>query len=91
MVPFAEIREIAAKRKGGEDILEKLLRDVTDNEALSQIPDSRVLAEMTKRIFSAGFVWRVIEVKWSGFEEAFLEFKPERLVFQPDEFWDALA
>ncbi|MCG8563303.1 MAG: DNA-3-methyladenine glycosylase I [Hyphomicrobiales bacterium] len=91
MVPFAEIREIAAKRKGGDEVLDSLLRAVPDNEALSQIPDSRILAEMTRRIFSAGFVWRVIEVKWPGFEEAFLEFKPERLVFQPDEYWDGLA
>ena len=31
---------------------------------------------MAKRIFSAGFVWSVIEKKWPGFEAAFLGFEP---------------
>jgi len=51
----------------------------------------RVLAEMTKRVFSAGFAWRVIETKWPGFEEAFLGFEPSRLAFEPDEFWHKLT
>ena len=46
---------------------------------------------MTKRVFSAGFAWSVIEAKWPGFEEAFLGFQPARLVFEPDEFWDRLT
>ena len=31
---------------------------------------------MTQRVFSAGFVWRVIRAKWDGFEEAFDHFDP---------------
>ena len=58
---------------------------------LAKLPDSQALAEMAKRIFSAGFVWRVIEAKWPGFEEAFLGFEPEKLNFRPDEFWEGLA
>jgi len=50
-----------------------------------------VLAEMTRRIFCSGFVWRVIEQKWPGFEAAFLGFDPARLAFEPDEFWDKLT
>jgi 3-methyladenine DNA glycosylase Tag len=46
---------------------------------------------MTKRVFSAGFAWSVIESKWPGFEAAFLGFEPSRLAFEPDEFWDDLA
>ena len=46
---------------------------------------------MAKRIFSAGFVWSVIEKKWPGFEAAFLGFEPARLLLQPDEFWEGLA
>jgi 3-methyladenine DNA glycosylase Tag len=53
--------------------------------------DDRILAEMTRRIFCAGFVWKIIEAKWPGFEEAFLEFDPALLLFQPDEFWEALT
>jgi len=42
-------------------------------------------------VFSAGFVWSVIDQKWPGFEEAFLGFNPKRLLFQPAEFWHDLA
>ena len=45
---------------------------------------------MTKRAFSAGFAWSVIESKWPGFEKAFLGFKPGPLSLKPDEFWDDL-
>jgi len=45
---------------------------------------------MTRRVFSAGFAWSVIENKWPGFETAFLGFKPGPLTLQPDEFWDTL-
>ena len=31
-----------------------------------------------------------IENKWPDFEKAFLGFKPAKLTFQPDEFWDGL-
>src|SRR5260370_29864944 len=46
---------------------------------------------MAARVFSAGFVWSVIDQKWPGFEEAFLEFNPKRLLFQPAEFWEKLT
>jgi 3-methyladenine DNA glycosylase Tag len=55
------------------------------------VPDSRFLSIMSERIFAAGFVWRVIEQKWPGFEEAFLGFEPKRLLFQPEDFWHDLA
>ncbi|TIP50612.1 MAG: DNA-3-methyladenine glycosylase I, partial [Mesorhizobium sp.] len=62
-----------------------------DNGAVAKIPDDRILSTMAERIFAAGFVWRVIEQKWPGFEEAFLGFEPKRLLFQPDDFWHELA
>ncbi len=91
MPAFKAIRVRAAKRKGGEKQLAALLPEVMPAAKLARIGDDRVLAEMTKRIFSAGFVWSVIEKKWPGFEEAFLGFAPTRLLAQPDEFWEALA
>lgn len=91
MPTFASIRARAAKRKGGEAALAALLPKVPAAAALTQLADDRVLAEMTKRIFSAGFVWRVIAKKWPGFEAAFLGFQPKRLLAKPDEFWEALA
>jgi 3-methyladenine DNA glycosylase Tag len=91
MVAFKTIRARAAKRKGGEKALESLLPKVASQKALAKIGDDRILAEMAKRVFSAGFVWSVIEQKWPGFEAAFLGFDPKRLNFQPDEFWEGLA
>ncbi|MBU8872632.1 DNA-3-methyladenine glycosylase I [Reyranella sp. MMS21-HV4-11] len=62
-----------------------------DNKALAKLSDDRVLAEMARRVFCAGFVWSVIDKKWPGFEEAFLGFNPKRLLFQPAEFWEKLT
>jgi 3-methyladenine DNA glycosylase Tag len=90
-VPFKRIRERAAKRKGGEKVLASLLPKKPNNKALARLGDDRVLSEMAARVFSAGFVWNVIDKKWPGFEEAFLEFNPKRLLFQPAEFWEKLA
>ncbi|CAI2934481.1 DNA-3-methyladenine glycosylase I [Aminobacter niigataensis] len=88
---FAKIRARAAERKGGEAVLESLLGPASDNAALAKITDDRILSTMAERVFAAGFVWRVIEQKWPGFEEAFLGFEPKRLLFQPDDFWHELA
>lgn len=91
MLAFEKIRARAAKRKGGDHVLASLLGPKPDNKAVAKIPDDRILSTMAERVFSAGFVWRVIEQKWPGFEEAFLGFEPKRLNFQPDEFWEGLA
>lgn len=91
MIPFAPIRARAAARKGGEQALQALLPQAHDPTALAAMADDRILAEMARRIFSAGFVWSVIEGKWPGFEAAFQGFDPHRLLFQPDEFWEGLC
>jgi 3-methyladenine DNA glycosylase Tag len=91
MIAFKTIRARAEKRKGGAEALARLMPPKPDPEALRKLRDDRVLAEMTKRVFSAGFAWSVIESKWPGFEEAFLGFAPARLAFEPDEFWDGLV
>lgn len=91
MTPFAQIRARAATRKGGEAVLATLLPRAPDRAALAALPDDRALAEMSRRIFSAGFVWSVIEAKWPGFEAAFGGFDPGRLLFEPDEFWERLC
>ena len=90
-VSFKSIRERAAKRKGGDKVLASLMPKKPDNKALASLGDDRVLSEMACRVFSAGFVWSVIDQKWPGFEEAFLEFNPKRLLFQPAEYWEKLA
>jgi 3-methyladenine DNA glycosylase Tag len=79
MPSFKTIRARAAKRKGGEAALAALLPKPVSTKALARIPDDRILSDMAKRIFSAGFARTVIEKKWPGFEAAFLGFAPKRL------------
>jgi len=87
---FKKIRARAEKRKGGAEAMARLLPPAPSPKALARLGDDRVLAEMARRVFSAGFAWSVIEAKWPGFEEAFLGFDPGRLTLEPDEYWDAL-
>ncbi len=89
-IPFKTILARAEKRKGGPKALEKLLPAKPNKKTLEKLADDRILAEMTQRVFSAGFSWSVIENKWPGFEKAFLGFVPANLVFQPDDFWHGL-
>ena len=89
-IPFKTIRSRAEKRKGGAKALNTLLPPKPDPKSLAKLGDDRVLAEMTRRAFCAGFAWSVIETKWPGFEKAFLKFQPGKLTLQPDEFWDGL-
>jgi 3-methyladenine DNA glycosylase Tag len=91
VTPFKTIRARAETRKGGAEALARLMPPKSDLRALSELRDDRALAEMTRRVFSAGFSWSVIEAKWSNFEEAFLGFAPSRLAFEPDEFWHRLT
>lgn len=79
MKSFQTIWKRAAKRKGGDAALEAEMPPIKTPARLRKIPDSRWLAEMSKRIFQAGFVWKVIENKWEGFETAFEGFDPGRL------------
>jgi 3-methyladenine DNA glycosylase Tag len=87
MKPFAEIVERAARRKGGEAALRQLLPGGLKSAAeLAAEPDDRYLAGMTRAIFKAGFVWKVIDSKWPGFEAAFWGFDIDRCMgMSPDD------
>ena len=89
-ITFRTILARAEKRKGGHGGLKKLLPAKPNVKALEKLGDDRILAEMSKRVFSAGFAWSVVESKWPGFERAFLGFQPAKLTFQPDDFWHEL-
>ncbi len=91
ILPFATIRARAEARKGGAAALAALLPAVPEAEVLRGKGDDRVLAEMTRCVFCAGFNWKVIAAKWAGFEAAFEGFDPAYLAFAPDEFWDRLT
>ncbi len=85
MQHFDEIYARAAARKGGEPELENLLATVRDRTDVSALSDADVLAEMTACVFRAGFVWRVITAKWSGFQAAFHDFDVTRCAMLSDE------
>jgi 3-methyladenine DNA glycosylase Tag len=91
MESFKTIYARAVKRHGGEKALEALLGKPKSAAALKRIPDDRWLAAMTMSVFQAGFVWRVIEAKWPGFEEAFAHFDPHRVAFFSGEDMGRLA
>ena len=54
-------------------------------QELADIPDDRWLSTMTRCVFQAGFVWKVIEAKWPGFEAAFDGFDPVTVSFYSDD------
>ncbi|MDO8290889.1 MAG: DNA-3-methyladenine glycosylase I [Parvibaculum sp.] len=91
MGSFKTIRARAVKRQGGEAALTVQLQKPKSAAALKKIPDDRWLAAMTKSVFQAGFVWKVIEAKWDGFEEAFDGFNPHRVAFYSGDDMGRLA
>ena len=91
MEKFATIYSRAAQRKGGENKLRLLLHSPKNRNELLNIDDSRVLAEMTKKIFQSGFVWRVVRQKWPNFEEVFWQFSIEKILLMPDEMMEKKA
>lgn len=90
MRSYDEIFDIAASRKGGATALNAMIDPALSPDVLAQIPEDRWLSQFTKSIFQAGFNWKVVENKWSGFETAFHGFDVNRCAFMHDEEFDAL-
>lgn len=90
MKTFREIHDRALARKGEADLNARLPKPATRAQ-LVNAADDRWVSAMAQRVFSAGFVWRVIEAKWPGFEAAFLGFDPIKLVMLPAPDIEALA
>jgi len=65
--------------------------DVRSTRALAQSKNDRWLAQMTRCIFQAGFVWRVVDHKWDDFEDVFFGFPPEKIVLLTPEQIDRFA
>ncbi len=80
MDTFKDIYQQACERKGGESELALLLPKVRSARALTKTGDDRYLSEMTRCVFQAGFVWRVVDKKWDDFEDVFFGFPPEKIV-----------
>ncbi|WP_303285538.1 DNA-3-methyladenine glycosylase I [Marinobacter sp. SS8-8] len=88
---FSRIHDQAINHKGGADALNALLPPVAGRDELEARGDDRYLAELTRCIFKAGFVWRVIENKWPDFEAAFEGFVPLYWQQVPPEVLETLA
>ena len=91
MESFDSIFQRAAERKGGEDVLLALLPKPKTSAALKRTKDGTYLAEMTKCVFRSGFVWKIIENKWPGFEEAFHHFDVATCAMMSDEEQETLS
>lgn len=91
MRTFDELFAIAAERKGGAAELESLLPKTASMAELKKISDDRWLADATKRIFQAGFNWKVVESMWPGFEAAFDGFDPNRCAMLNEDDFDRLV
>lgn len=91
MLEFSVIYKKAAARKGGSVALEALLPKPKTAAQLNRITDDRYLAEMTKCVFRSGFVWKIIENKWSGFETAFDRFDTGACAMLSDEDLEQLG
>ena len=76
----------AAVEKHGQAELDRRLPKPKSARSLTATADDRYLSAMAKCIFQAGFVWKVVENMWPGFEEVFLGFDPVDLVaLQPEQ------
>jgi 3-methyladenine DNA glycosylase Tag len=89
---FAGIYAAASARKGGDEALEALVAEHAPKSKaeIAAVPDDRILAMMTQRVFQAGFNWRVVANMWKGFEVAFHGFDPSWCGAMTEEEFDAL-
>ena len=91
MTSFEKLYQIAVSNYGSMLDLEAALPAPKTEEELEDIPDDRYLAMMTRCVFRAGFVWRVIDHKWNGFESSFVNFNPLAIAHFSDERLEELA
>jgi 3-methyladenine DNA glycosylase Tag len=88
---YKKLYQLACKNRGGVDQLEAILPRPKTTEQLVSQGDDRYLSMMTRCVFRAGFVWRVIDNKWPGFEQAFANFNPLAIAHYSDEKLEELA
>ncbi|MBN8294521.1 DNA-3-methyladenine glycosylase I [Rhodobacter sp. NTK016B] len=91
MRSYDEILAIAADRKGGFDAVLAEIPSPKSADDLAAIPEDRWLAAFARGILQAGISWKVVDAKWPGIEEAFLQFDVTALAFQPPGWEDDLC
>ncbi|MBD2858398.1 DNA-3-methyladenine glycosylase I [Spongiibacter sp. KMU-158] len=86
---FSRFWQRALEQHGSAEAIDARLPKAKTAKQLCKVSDDRYLAEMAACIFRAGFVWKVIENKWPGFEEVFKSFQPLWLASRsPEEIED---
>ncbi|MTI14418.1 DNA-3-methyladenine glycosylase I [Sansalvadorimonas verongulae] len=88
---YRTIYQLASRRKGGDENIELLIKSHLPNPDLAELPEDRFLAEFTRKIFQSGFVWRIVDNKWSAFEELFWGFDVDKLLMMPDDMLERKA
>ena len=91
MEKFKKIYDRAIRLKGGQEAIDELLPAPKTRQALSAVTDDRYLAEMARCVFRSGFVWRIVENKWTNFEQVFKGFKPRVVERFSDEKLEEIA
>ena len=69
----------------------RLMPKVKTSRAVAATKNDRWLAQMTRCVFQAGFVWRVVDNKWDDFEDVFFGFPPEKIVLLSPEQLDKFS
>ncbi len=91
MEDFQVTYERAVERKGGVKALESLMPTTLTDKQIAKLSDKAILSAMAMKIFQSGFVWRVVENKWPGFEEVMWGLEPKKLALASDEQIEKMA
>lgn len=87
---FDYFHQRAIERHGKTNVSKRLPQLASKTE-LQARTDDRYLADLTRCVFRAGFVWKIIDYKWPQFEEAFSGFVPVFWQQVPPERLELLA
>jgi 3-methyladenine DNA glycosylase Tag len=82
---FSDIMAMAEGHHGGPRGIKAKLKDTEFDATALDRGDDRFLSGMTHAVFSSGFSWTVVNIKWPGFEKAFHRFNPKRVAFYSDD------
>ena len=88
---FDEILDIAISATGSREILSERLPRSLSSSNLQKIKDDRFLSMISRCIFRAGFVWKVVDKKWANFEKTFLNFNPLAVAYLSDDRLEEIA
>jgi len=88
---FDKIFQQAEEKKGGYEELVSVLPALFSDAELMRLSDSLYMERLTKCIFTSGFSSKVINAKWDGFLDVFLEFDIDKLSELAEEDWQAMT